>query len=244
MYYYGARYYDPRISIFVSVDPLAEQTMTPYQYVHNNPIMLIDPTVMAKDGVETDYTLDRKTGEVKQHGKPNKEPDRIVKIKKNGETKIEIDNIAKGILEDGMNFKTKENLIKVNGENLPTTEDVEDFVFKLSLYVRKEIGGIYASENSSMISHMSIGKYEKNLYHRTSNYGHSVIFKEGLRSENMKGFYHSHPNNDRRPSPQDFTMRNNSLRRNPRLYFNIITERRYGDQPGKIHRTNFTDYGR
>lgn len=31
MYYYGARYYDPRISIFVSVDPLAEETMTPYQ---------------------------------------------------------------------------------------------------------------------------------------------------------------------------------------------------------------------
>ena len=25
MYYYGTRYYDPRISIFVSVDPLAEK---------------------------------------------------------------------------------------------------------------------------------------------------------------------------------------------------------------------------
>ena len=40
MYYYGARYYDPRISIFVSVDPLAEQTMEPYLYTGNNPIML------------------------------------------------------------------------------------------------------------------------------------------------------------------------------------------------------------
>jgi len=44
MYYSGARYYEPRFSIFVSVDPLAEQTMTPYQYVSNNPINFIDPT--------------------------------------------------------------------------------------------------------------------------------------------------------------------------------------------------------
>jgi|GEM_PF-5284402 len=50
MYYYGARYYDPRISIFVSVDPLAEETMTPYQYVHNNPIMFTDPTGMSAEG--------------------------------------------------------------------------------------------------------------------------------------------------------------------------------------------------
>ena len=48
MYYYGARYYDPRISIFVSVDPLAEKTMEPYLYTGNNPIMFTDPTGMSK----------------------------------------------------------------------------------------------------------------------------------------------------------------------------------------------------
>src|SRR5690606_5481276 len=43
MYYYGARYYDSRLSIFINVDQLAEKTMTPYQYVNNNPIRYVDP---------------------------------------------------------------------------------------------------------------------------------------------------------------------------------------------------------
>ena len=46
LYYYGARYYDPKVSIFVNVDPLVEKTMQAYAYVSNNPINLIDPTGM------------------------------------------------------------------------------------------------------------------------------------------------------------------------------------------------------
>lgn len=48
LYYYGARYYNPRTSVFISVDPLAEQTMEPYLYTGNNPIMFTDPTGMSK----------------------------------------------------------------------------------------------------------------------------------------------------------------------------------------------------
>ena len=59
-YYYGARYYDPRISVWLSVDPLAEQTMTPYQYTYQNPINLTDPTGMAPDT----WILNSKTGDV------------------------------------------------------------------------------------------------------------------------------------------------------------------------------------
>ena len=55
MYYYGARYYDPRISIFVSVDPLAEQTMEPYLYTGNNPIMFTDPTGMAPEDIVINF---------------------------------------------------------------------------------------------------------------------------------------------------------------------------------------------
>src|SRR5690554_6847879 len=50
-YYYRARYYDPRTSIFLSVDPLAEKypNWNPYHYVHQNPINLIDPTGMSAE---------------------------------------------------------------------------------------------------------------------------------------------------------------------------------------------------
>ena len=45
LYYYGARYYDPKVSLWLNVDPLAEKypTMSPYIYVANNPINAIDP---------------------------------------------------------------------------------------------------------------------------------------------------------------------------------------------------------
>jgi len=55
LYYYGARYYDPRISTWASVDPLAEKfpSWNPYNYTMQNPINLIDPDGrMAIDALE------------------------------------------------------------------------------------------------------------------------------------------------------------------------------------------------
>src|SRR5690606_33966065 len=109
MYYYGARYYDPRLSIFISVDPLAEKTMTPYQYVSNNPIMRIDPTGME----DHDYTLNKETGRITLVRNTNDDFDRILvtddkgKIEKHGtgflvpkdkkgKEKVAVDNIPKG----------------------------------------------------------------------------------------------------------------------------------------------------
>jgi RHS repeat-associated protein len=43
-YYYGARYYNPRWSVWLGVDPLAHKgpNLTPYAFTHNNPIVLVD----------------------------------------------------------------------------------------------------------------------------------------------------------------------------------------------------------
>jgi len=62
LYYYGARYYDPRTSVFLGVDPLSDQSpnISPFAYCSNNPIMLVDP-----DGRES-YEINQESGKVKE----------------------------------------------------------------------------------------------------------------------------------------------------------------------------------
>ncbi|HTH56188.1 MAG TPA: SpvB/TcaC N-terminal domain-containing protein [Cyclobacteriaceae bacterium] len=45
LYYYGARYYDPKVSLWVSVDPKADQSpeWSPFNYTYNNPMRFVDP---------------------------------------------------------------------------------------------------------------------------------------------------------------------------------------------------------
>ncbi|MDQ6528091.1 SpvB/TcaC N-terminal domain-containing protein [Flavobacterium sp. LHD-85] len=45
MYYFGARYQDPKLGIFISVDPMSLKypNISPYAYCVNNPINMIDP---------------------------------------------------------------------------------------------------------------------------------------------------------------------------------------------------------
>ena len=43
--YFGARYYDSGLSIWLSVDPMSDKypNMSPYNYCANNPVILVDP---------------------------------------------------------------------------------------------------------------------------------------------------------------------------------------------------------
>ena len=56
LYYYGARYYEPRLSLWMTVDPKMEkyQNVSAYVYCLNNPLKIIDP-----DGKDIVFLLDR-----------------------------------------------------------------------------------------------------------------------------------------------------------------------------------------
>ena len=51
LYYFGARYYQPSWSVWLSVDPLAEEfpSWSTYAYGFNNPVFWTDPTGMAPE---------------------------------------------------------------------------------------------------------------------------------------------------------------------------------------------------
>ena len=70
LYYYGARYYNPKTSLWLSVDPLAETTLQPYSYANNNPIRFADPTGMIGEDTTIkpphEYEVNLNTGEVKK----------------------------------------------------------------------------------------------------------------------------------------------------------------------------------
>ena len=54
LYYFGARYQDPKLGIFISVDPLAEKFAgwSSYAYALNNPVRFIDPTGMSAEDTD------------------------------------------------------------------------------------------------------------------------------------------------------------------------------------------------
>ena len=70
LYYYGARYYDSRLSLWISTDPLQEKyvNITSYCYTYNNPVIFIDP-----DGRHVEVTKSKDGSYEVSGGKANKD---------------------------------------------------------------------------------------------------------------------------------------------------------------------------
>ncbi len=86
MSYYGARYYDSKISVWISVDPLAEKFAgrSPYEYCFSNPVNLIDPDGMAPTD---DYGIDN-FGKIELLKKTNDKTDTLYTASRDRDGKL------------------------------------------------------------------------------------------------------------------------------------------------------------
>ena len=220
-YYYGARYYNPSTSTWLSVDPLAEkyQSFSPYNYTLNNPINLVDPDGMS---VDTDYILlkkDKKDNKGKiihrkgdivradsNDGSEKDPTDRIlktdrndnVKTKRNGDKKVLLDNIAQNIISDGMNFENKGYAFNFGGTNQPTFDDLRTFLVKFSdKVIHKEIAGYEAIANTTKQKSLWTYMYKNNT--RTTSYS-KISIRKGV---TFTKHFHTHPYGDDTPSDRD-----------------------------------------
>lgn len=215
----------------------------------------------------TDFTLDKKTGDVKQVGKADDKPDRIVQTRrdgsikrkgegflgglvresKRGKAKTAVGGIEKGILKDGQNFKNKDQVISVGGEGQASADGVKSFTLKLSEYIGKEIKGFsYSSDGSGNATDMVLGKYKDNT--NTESYGTLGALQTKYGSNfsfgNVLQEFHTHPDGKlgaTESSPglsQDVTGLQNDKPFIPNASFIILYRITGQEQPGEYDYTH------
>jgi len=248
VYHAEARLYDPVVGRFMQTDPLAEERpgYTPYNYVRNNPLIFIDPT-----GLLDDFALNKETGELTLVRETDDDFDRIVRTDKDGnvktkgsgflgflvrgskkgEAKVDIDNVEKRILKDGMNLKTEGNFIDIGGEGQASTKGVDDFLVQLSDHLNKEIAGFELSKKGqSDISHVFIGGFANNTAQSSTAGLNFSTRPELMGNVTARTSFHTHLSRfDSRsrfsPSGADRQFKRNQLEINSTLKFFILTNK-------------------
>ncbi len=181
LYYYGARYYMPQESRWLSVDPLAEKYtgFSPYSYTLNNPIVYVDPD--GEDPKKSSIKLIQRT---KNHKSTKKMQARY--HRKNNERQVKKFNQQNKILKQRVrafnsNFKAKRN----KGDNLFTI--VHDAI-------REKINRNTLNRNSKEFEKMRIDLLKISL--NEVDAGESkpyVFFFEKTRGSNLGTDYELYP---------------------------------------------------
>jgi len=203
------RMLDTRIGRWWSYDPKFQLTpwIGPYISMGDNPLLRIDPKG------DTDFTFDEESGDFTQVGEENDDPDRILKtdrkgnIKRKGEgflgflvsesergkAKVAMDDIAPGILSDGLNFKNNDVNFLTGDADQPSHTDFTSFMLDFSNYVGKEISFFGFVVNRDKIAGFHVFKYMNNTVSTAQEPRIDIILNVGGKFYSLQVHGHTHP---------------------------------------------------
>ncbi len=190
MYYYGARYYEPRLSLWMSVDPSAEEKpwLTIYCYTRNNPIILVDP-----DGRD-EWEINSKGDIVKQ-----------IKTDKH-DAFFFVSKAGKSVKGKSLSFEYG-TIEKASGQKTDGGTSYDVYQVRRDKYA-KQLFESFAKNTSVEWSIMQTGtegakglNYLTTFHNEKSESGMVDLFNKQLKNGyTLRAFYHSHPSNVLIPS--------------------------------------------
>ncbi|MDD4712327.1 MAG: toxin TcdB middle/N-terminal domain-containing protein [Bacteroidales bacterium] len=195
LYYYGARYMDPRTSVWLSVDPLAEKypRVSSYVYCHDNPVKYIDP-----DG--RDKWSFQNNGKITWQGESK--TDVLYKVDSKG-NKIDGTtlDVGKKVVQHQMKLETKSG-IAVNYLDVKDDESAKQIFEHLSDNIttqgKTEVGLAQVGDKSGEEGENLIGTNVEHVDDKT--FANIAVFDNGYK---IRSATHSHGDNENGVSPGD-----------------------------------------
>ena len=223
--YFGARYYDSGLSIWLSVDPMSDKypSMSPYNYCANNPVILVDP-----DGRDI-YTFDE-TGKLIDQCKDETGFDQVNIIKTDG-TLTEGDKYSYGTITN----EFSEELIQKTGNKIVVP------IFHISGDENaKSIFEFVANNTDVEWSRVAVGDESgdngNNYLNTTQEKTHVAISKQ-VSKMNWREQYHNHPSGNTSLSVEDILGPMKSSRQNCRFF---LYTKKYGND--EYNSNGFIDF--
>lgn len=234
LYYYGARYYNPKWSFWFSVDPLAEDYpgWSPYNYTMNNPVRFTDPTgMMTEDPIYgTNFW-----GNLKYLGDDGKNNGRVYFV--NGKTKRDV----KQATENGEFYSgSLESSDEVSSVSSQMIFDVDESLQATKLSKRENGGHNLFSEPSTVQWDEGSEVEKLKLENGTMTKGSVKPFvvdgqKMDINLNDLDVYYHIHPNTkglgSSSPSNYSININGRTIRRGDVPYQTGLQKNGYSGNP-------------